>query len=38
VNGGAGLGFLFLGIHYMKDGFESFKSAIDLARFAIAGF
>jgi len=33
----AGLGFLFLGIHYMKDGFESFKSAIDLAAYALPG-
>lgn len=34
----AGLGFLFLGIHYMKDGFESFKASIDLASFAVDGF
>ena len=33
----AGLGFLFLGIYYMKDGFESFKSAIDLAAYALPG-
>jgi phosphate:Na+ symporter len=33
----AGLGFLFLGIHYMKDGFEAFKSTIDLASFAVSG-
>ncbi len=33
----AGLGFLFLGIHYMKDGFESFRSAIDLAAYALPG-
>ena len=34
----AGLGFLFLGIHYMKDGFEAFKSTIDLTQFAVAGY
>jgi phosphate:Na+ symporter len=34
----AGLGFLFLGIHYMKDGFEAFKASIDLASFAVDGF
>jgi phosphate:Na+ symporter len=34
----AGLGFLFLGIHYMKDGFEAFKATIDLASFAVPGF
>jgi len=33
----AGLGFLFLGIHYMKDGFEAFKSTIDLASFGGSG-
>jgi phosphate:Na+ symporter len=33
----AGLGFLFLGIHYMKDGFEAFKATIDLASFAVDG-
>ena len=33
----AGLGFLFLGIHYMKDGFEAFKSTIDLAAFGGEG-
>jgi len=33
----AGLGFLFLGIHYMKEGFEAFKSTIDLASFAVDG-
>ncbi len=33
----AGLGFLFLGIHYMKDGFEAFKSTIDLASFSVTG-
>ena len=33
----AGLGFLFLGIHHMKVGFETFKDAFDLARFAMTG-
>lgn len=33
----AGLGFLFLGIHYMKDGFEAFKSTIDLAVYGGVG-
>lgn len=33
----AGLGFLFLGIHYMKDGFEAFKSTIDLAAYGGVG-
>ena len=32
-----GLGFLFLGIHHMKEGFESFKTAIDLSQFAVPG-
>ena len=32
-----GLGFLFLGIHYMKDGFEAFKSTIDLSTYAVGG-
>lgn len=32
-----GLGFLFLGIHYMKEGFEAFKDQINLAEFAITG-
>ncbi|MBF0255194.1 MAG: Na/Pi cotransporter family protein [Gammaproteobacteria bacterium] len=34
----AGLGFLFLGIHHMKEGFEAFKDNIDLAQFAVSGF
>ena len=33
----AGLGFLFLGIHHMKVGFESFKDQIDLTDFAMTG-
>ncbi len=32
-----GLGFLFLGIHYMKEGFDAFKDQIDLLRFALPG-
>ncbi len=34
----AGLGFLFLGIHHMKEGFETFKDTIDLSQFAVPGF
>ena len=33
----AGLGFLFLGIHHMKEGFEAFKDQFDLSRFAMTG-
>lgn len=33
----AGMGFLFLGIHHMKEGFDSFKAAIDLSQFAVSG-
>ncbi|MEB8389098.1 Na/Pi symporter [Rhodobacteraceae bacterium KMM 6894] len=33
----AGIGFLFLGIHHMKAGFETFKDAIDLTRYAMTG-
>ncbi len=33
----AGLGFLFLGIHHMKVGFEAFNDQIDLTRFALSG-
>src|SRR6056297_1554999 len=33
----AGLGFLFLGIHHMKEGFDAFKDQIDLTRFALSG-
>ena len=32
-----GLGFLFLGIHYMKEGFETFREQIDLTAYAVAG-
>ncbi len=33
-----GLGFLFLGIHYMKEGFDAFKDTINLAEYAVAGY
>lgn len=33
----AGLGFLFLGIHHMKEGFEAFRGSIDLAQYAMTG-
>lgn len=32
-----GLGFLFLGIHHMKEGFEAFKDQFDLTRFSLGG-
>ena len=34
----AGLGFFFLGIHYMKEGFDIFKEYTDLTQFAVSGF
>jgi phosphate:Na+ symporter len=34
----SGLGFLFLGIHYMKEGFESFNAGINLASYSMAGY
>ena len=34
----AGLGFLFLGIHYMKEGFEAFRDSFDLASLAVGGY
>ncbi|MCK5444433.1 MAG: Na/Pi cotransporter family protein [Rhodospirillaceae bacterium] len=34
----SGLGFLFLGIHYMKEGFEAFRETVSLAEYAISGF
>lgn len=34
----AGLGFFFLGIHFMKDGFDVFKEYIDLTQYAISGY
>ena len=33
----AGLGFLFLGIHYMKEGFEAFRAQVDLSAYGIPG-
>lgn len=33
----AGLGFLFLGIDFMKEGFESYQSAVDLRDYAMTG-
>ena len=32
-----GIGFLFLGIHYMKEGFSRYSQDIDLTRYAISG-
>ncbi len=34
----AGLGLLFLGIHHMKVGFETFRETIDLTQFALTGY
>lgn len=34
----SGLGFLFLGIHYMKEGFDAFSATIDLSQFAVSGY
>ncbi len=33
----SGVGFLFLGIHYMKDGFEAFRNTISLTEYALPG-
>ncbi|MBN2825314.1 MAG: Na/Pi cotransporter family protein [Campylobacterales bacterium] len=33
----AGLGFLFLGIAYMKEGFEAFKATLDIAQYSVGG-
>ena len=33
-----GLGFLFLGIHHMKEGFDAFRDTIDLTAFAVSGY
>jgi phosphate:Na+ symporter len=33
-----GLGFLFLGIHHMKEGFEAFRGTIDLTAYAVGGY
>ena len=32
-----GIGFLFLGIHYMKEGFEAFQNVIDFSHFSMEG-
>lgn len=32
-----GIGFLFLGIHYMKTGFEGFQDSLDLTAYAVDG-
>ncbi len=34
----AGLGLLFLGIHFMKEGFETFKDTFDLSQFRMTGY
>ena len=34
----SGLGFLFLGIHHMKAGFEAFADGIDLAAYSVSGY
>lgn len=34
----AGLGFFFLGIHFMKEGFDVFSESIDLTQYAVHGF
>lgn len=34
----AGLGFFFLGIYFMKEGFDVFSNDIDLTQYAISGF
>lgn len=33
----AGLGFLFLGIHHMKEGFEAFRDTFNLASYSMTG-
>ena len=34
----AGLGFFFLGIHFMKEGFDVFSEVIDLTQYAVSGY
>ena len=34
----AGLGFFFLGIYFMKEGFDVFSESIDLTKYALSGF
>lgn len=33
-----GMGFVFLGIHYMKEGFDAFKSDFNLTEYALGGY
>jgi len=33
-----GLGFFFLGVHYMKEGFDVFKEFIDLSQYSVSGY
>ncbi len=33
----AGIGFIFLGVQYMKDGFSAVSASVDLARYALPG-
>lgn len=33
-----GLGLLFLGIHYMKEGFDAYNQGLDLTRYAVSGY
>lgn len=33
-----GAGFLFFGIHYMKEGFDAFQGAFDLSAYGMTGF
>ncbi len=33
-----GVGFIFLGIHYLKESFETFKQTVDLAEYSMTGF
>ncbi|MCF8261943.1 MAG: Na/Pi symporter [Melioribacteraceae bacterium] len=34
----AGIGFLFLGIHFMKEGFQDYQGSIDLKEYSVEGF
>lgn len=33
-----GMGFIFLGIHYMKEGFDTFKDSFNLTEYAMGGY
>ena len=37
-HGLAGLGLLFLGIHFMKEGFDAFSQTINLSSYAVGGY